>query len=52
MSEDAETIGENPCLGCGGTELPLHTDGMCADCHELDAEVDEHGPDYGYGVPS
>lgn len=36
-----------PCVGCGGTEMPLHVDGRCPNCHDLDAEVDECGPDWG-----
>jgi hypothetical protein len=27
-----------PCAGCGRTDLPLHTDGRCPDCHKNDAQ--------------
>ena len=36
-----------PCLGCGSTEMPLHVDRMCPNCHDLDVDVDDLGPDFG-----
>lgn len=46
-TETEHSAAENvPCDGCGGTEMPLHTDRMCPNCHELDARVDEHGPEW------
>jgi hypothetical protein len=48
MMPEPETYGENPCVGCGGTDMPLHTDGRCPNCHTLDTRVDEHGPEWGY----
>lgn len=35
-----------PCIGCNGTDMPLHTDGRCPNCHELDDYVDTHGSDW------
>lgn len=47
IAETPEDEPENvPCIGCGGTELPLHVDRRCPDCRVLDAEVDEYGPDW------
>lgn len=28
-----EPITNTPCTCCGSTEIPLHTDGVCGDCH-------------------
>jgi gamma-glutamylcyclotransferase (GGCT)/AIG2-like uncharacterized protein YtfP len=44
---DDETFGENPCAGCGGTDMPLHTDGRCPNCH---TPADERYPVFVYGT--
>jgi hypothetical protein len=35
---DYPTPGSVPCAGCGRTDLPLHTDGRCPDCHKNEAQ--------------
>ena len=39
LSENEEDEEENvPCKKCGRTDLPLHTDLLCPDCHPLKEE--------------
>lgn len=41
-----DAVVDQPCVGCGGTDMPLHVDYRCPNCHELDDEVDALGPEW------